>query len=116
MSQTGQRTIHDRNHAFKLVTGRHIATLIEKDPTLLDLARIDLKRMKTRPNLKDAVRVWEDLLAGDPSRVAEMLSRDDEQGDYVRETKPYFVALDERTTKRLLAEARSLFHERGPRR
>lgn len=102
------RRHHDANQIYRLLVAREIAAAIRADPSLLDHARRTLTAMAARPHTGDAVACWERLLAEPVDIVAELLARDDHEGDYVRETMPAFMALDAPTRTRLVARSRAM--------
>ena len=101
------RRPHDVNKAYSLLVNREIACLMLREPRLLDEARRE-HAMMTAPQQRDAAERWSALLSQPLDEIAAALSRDDEDGDYVRETRPPFIVLDPQTRMRLWAEARSL--------
>ena len=102
------RRPHDVNKAYSLLVNREIARLMRENPRLLDEARRELAAM-TAPHQKAAATRWSELLEQSLDVIVENLTRDDEDGDYIRETRPPFVALDACTRMRLSEEARRLF-------
>jgi hypothetical protein len=103
------RRHHDASYTFRLLVGRRIAAMIDRDPSILDEARRKVAAMQGMPHADHAFRPWTMILAGPASAVGERLARDDAEGDDVRETMPAFVALDAATMSALAQEARRLF-------
>ena len=88
-----RRRFHDRHHAFQYLVGCAIGEVILRDPSLIAQARKALERYaQGEPSRAHDVEIWGELLCHDAVTIAAALSRDDEQGDLVRQARPPFAA------------------------
>ena len=100
------RRHHDANQIYKLLVAREIAAMIEREPALVASARAALERLARAPHSDAAVEAWTDLLSRPIDAIAAELGRDDEAGDYLRESMPGFVALPASLRSQLSIDAR----------
>ena len=104
-----RRRFHDRHHAFQYLVGCAIGEMILRDPSLIGQARKALRRCaQDEPSRAHIIEIWGELLRHDAPAIAAALSRNDEQGDLVRQTRTPFVALPAPLRADLLSEARRL--------
>lgn len=101
------RRPHDFSKAYSLLVNREIGRRLLADPRLMR----DLRRevvLIGEAHQRHARALWTGLVEGPVAALADLLARDDEAGDFARETRPAFIELDADTRERLLREARSL--------
>ena|ERR1039458_3894419 len=100
---------YDRNHAFQYLVGREIARRLVDDPSLIETAKLSLKKHAgSDPQNNHSYRVWSKLLQNSVDEIAKQLSQNDAHGDLVRQTRPPFIALPPSIRVQLLEEAHNL--------
>jgi hypothetical protein len=103
------RKFHDRHHAFEFLVGCEVARRLLEDPSLIAVARLKLEdQLGDVPSHRDAYNLWSKLLELPVDEVARRLCLNDEEGDYIRQTSPSFIALPEDVRWRLIDEAKKL--------
>jgi hypothetical protein len=100
---------YDRHHAFEFLVGCEVARRLLEDPSLIAMARIKLEEhLGGIPNHRDAYNLWSKLIELPVEEVARKLSQNDDEGDYIRQTMPSFIALPTDVRWKLIEEARTL--------
>ncbi len=103
------RKFYDCHHAFEFLIGCEIAQRLLEDPSLIGIARVKLEeQLAGVPSHRDAYNLWSKLLELPVDEVARQLSLNDEEGDYIRQTSPSFIALPEDVRWRLVDESKKL--------
>jgi hypothetical protein len=99
----------DRNHAFSYLVACHNAAKLLNDPATLDAARLHLE-MFTRddPSQRHSYALWSVLLDQSAAEIAERMTQNTPDGDFVRETAPSFGVIPSQTRADLIREAHSL--------
>ncbi|MBX9698907.1 MAG: hypothetical protein K2X74_05695 [Acetobacteraceae bacterium] len=102
------RRFHDRHARLAWLKAREVARRLRADPALVAAGRAHLERfMAPDPHQAKAVAAWRALLDLPAAAIADLLEEEGPRADWLRETKPVFVALDGPTMARLVDEARA---------
>jgi hypothetical protein len=100
------RTFYDRHDAFEFLVGCEVARRLLEDQSLIAVAQVKLEELGGVPNHRDAYNLWSKLLELPLEEIARKLNQNDEEGDYIRQTRPSFIALPEDVRWRLVLESK----------
>ena len=103
------RSYYGANQVFRLLLGRKVAAMVRHDPSILAAARSEIARMKRSPHKGDAISLWENILGMPAEAIADRLGEESPEADYLRETMPCFIGLDEAAMTDIVMRSRQIF-------
>lgn len=94
---------HDRHARLVWLRTREIARRLRADSALVEAGRTHLERFAAPDPLQARAAVaWRAVLALSATPIADLLVEDGPRGEFLRDTRPIFAALDGPTMARLL--------------